>query len=126
MVEMMVIVVVVVMNGCFNYWLYRRFRSLGTVNRVQTATIRRLQVSSVQAAGQLTGMINELKVREAEARDQRDGFNRFLLKIVKDGILNQTNGNTNHPKGADGDSLKNVKRQGRENIVLHERLGFPG
>lgn len=117
--SIVVIAAVVLLNACFNYWLYRCIRRLVAINQQQAMTIRRLGVNTTAANGKLIGHIDELKVREEAALKQLELFNRYLLRMVKDGLSSE-----NHNDGRSKTKIRSFNGQGKDNIVLHERPGF--
>ncbi len=108
------------------YWFYRRFRHLGLTNRVQASRLRRFQISTAESTKKLAAVVDELIAREEAARNQRESFNRALLKIVRDN-LNLRDTEVQQPVV----SCNPFKRRSVESkpgpegkIVLHERTRF--
>ncbi len=115
-----------IVNLAAVYWFYRRFRHLGFTNRVQASRLRRFQVNTAESTNKLAAVVNELIAREEAARNQRESFNRALLKIVRDN-LNLRDTEIQQPVVPCNPFKRKVvesKPGPEEKIVLHERTRF--
>jgi hypothetical protein len=108
------------------YWFYRRFRHLGLTNRVQASRLRQVQVNTAASTNKLAAVVNELIAREEAARNQRESFNRALLKIVRDN-LNLRDTEIQQPVVPCNPFKRKAvesKPCPEEKVVLHERTRF--
>jgi hypothetical protein len=115
-----------IVNLAAVYVIYHRFRHLGFTNRVQASRLRRFQVSTAESTNKLTAVVNELIAREEAARNQRESFNRALLKILRDN-LNLRDTEIQQPvEPSNPFKRKAIESKSRpeEKIVLHERTRF--
>ena len=111
------------------YLFYRRFRHLGCTNRVQASRLRRFQVATAESTNKLTAVVNELIAREEAARNQREGFNKALLKILRENLLGNLRDDVDVqqpvvPSNPFKRKGENKTTRPEEKIVLHERARF--
>jgi hypothetical protein len=120
------LVVSTIVNLAAQYWFYRRFRHLGFTNRVQASRLRRFQVSTAESTNKLTAVVNELISREEAARNQRESFNRALLKILRDNLKLRDTEIQQPVVPSNPFKRKAIESKSRpeEKIVLHERTRF--
>jgi len=95
----------------------------GVVREIQERSYRAVEGIAEEAGKEVVKLIAELKNREEAAREQRESFNRFMVKLLKDNLFEvRENGKSNGNGRGKTVPLRKVNPQ--EDVEIHEHAGF--
>ena len=81
-VEILVMALVLV-NGCYIGYMHHRLRRLNEINKAQAAADRRLVVTAMEVCGELRSLIADLVKHEEAARKQYEKVSSYMSLIIK-------------------------------------------
>ena len=95
----------------------------GVVREIQERSYRAVEGIAEEAGKEVVKLIAELKNREEAAREQREMFNRFMVKLLKDNLFEvRENGKSNGNGRGKTVPLRKVNPQ--EDVEIHDHAGF--
>lgn len=123
-VNELLVLALVLVNGCYIGYMHLRLRRLDEINKTQAAADRRLVVTALEVCGELRSLAADLAKHEQAACKQYEKLSSFMSLIIKRHFMVDPADAPRPGHGRRTNGQATGPRPGNGQVVLHERPGM--